>query len=207
MVGRTPEYLGKKIEARRDEAGHAGPADPSDHDPGADRAVLATGLGPQGRRTTPARTASRKSCTSSARRRPTTARASRDWGTPRASTDSSEDNPAAGPVQRVLGHCHRPGDAAGPLHSDHRAAGAGGQPGGQESRRRSPAGTLQHRHVDVRLMSCWAPSSWSGRCCSCRRRCWGPSPSTGSDSVRWLSLAAQSTLECGELSRSSFEPT
>ena len=38
MVGRTPEYLGKKIEAKRGEDGHAGDPDPAAVDPGLHRA-------------------------------------------------------------------------------------------------------------------------------------------------------------------------
>ena len=80
MVGRTPEYLGKKVEAREMKLAMLALLDPSDHDPGADRPVRRHRLGHARRRTTPGRTASRKSSTSSARRRPTTARASRGLG-------------------------------------------------------------------------------------------------------------------------------
>ena len=47
MVGRTPEYLGKKVEAR-DEACHAGAVDPSDTDPGTNGSFRRAGLGQAG---------------------------------------------------------------------------------------------------------------------------------------------------------------
>ena len=66
MVGRTPEYLGKKIEAVRDEDGDARPPGPA-----AGRSRLAPPSASWRRRarpassTTPARTASARSCTPS----------------------------------------------------------------------------------------------------------------------------------------------
>ncbi len=45
MVGRTPEYLGKKIERPGDEAGHDRPARAPDHDSGPERAVRGHRLG------------------------------------------------------------------------------------------------------------------------------------------------------------------
>ena len=167
---------GQEGRGPRDEAGHAGPADPSDHDPGADRPVRRLRLGRQARPTIPGPTASRKSSTSSARRRRTTAPASRGSATPGASTTGGEPS-HAGAVQRLLGHRHGPGHAARPVHPDHRADRAGGRAWRPRSRRRSRSA----RCAPTRSPSascCWARSCWSGRCCSCRRRCWARWPST-----------------------------
>ena len=49
MVGRTPEYLGKKDRRPRGQARGHGPSGPSDDDPHAHRALRGAGLGPQGR--------------------------------------------------------------------------------------------------------------------------------------------------------------
>ena len=87
MVGRTPEYLGKKVEAREMKLAMLALLIHPIMILVPDRPVRRHGLGHQGRRTIPAPTASRRSSTSSARPRPTTARASRAWATPGASTD------------------------------------------------------------------------------------------------------------------------
>ena len=85
MVGRTPEYLGKKVEAREMKLAMLAflihplmvLARPD---------CLPSPTGEQRPPTTPARTASRKCSTNSLRRRPTTARASKASAIPTAST-------------------------------------------------------------------------------------------------------------------------
>ena len=86
MVGRTPEYLGKKVEAREMKlAMLALLIHPSSSLARPERSRRAE-LGQEGSSPTPPRTASRRSSMSSARARPTTARASRAWTTPMGST-------------------------------------------------------------------------------------------------------------------------
>ncbi len=83
MVGRTPEYLGKKVEAKEMKlASLAMLAHPI-------LILIPAGLFVAtdwgfGTRNNPARTAFRKSSTNSLLPRPTTARASKDWATPSA---------------------------------------------------------------------------------------------------------------------------
>ncbi len=122
MVGRTPEYLGKKVEAREMKLAMLALLIHPIMILGSTGLFAATRLGHQGRPTTRGRTAFRKSSTSSAPPRPTTARASRGWATPTGSTTT----PIAGPLQPALGHRHGPGDADQPLHSDHRPDRPGG---------------------------------------------------------------------------------
>ena len=77
MVGRTPEYLGKKIEAREVKLAMIVGLDPSALDHLRDRSLRGDATGARRPRPTPGRTASARSSTSSPRPRPTTGRASR----------------------------------------------------------------------------------------------------------------------------------
>ncbi len=83
----------------------------------------------------------------------------------------------ARPLQPALGHRVRPGDADQPLRPDHRSA----WPSRRAWRRKKPTpitvGTLRTDTI-TSAASCWARSSWSARCCSCRWRRSDPSPST-----------------------------
>ncbi len=97
MVGRTPEYLGKKVEAREMKLAMLALLIHPLLILGADRPVRRARLGQRRRRTTPARTASARSCTSSPRRPPTTAPASRGWATPTASTTRRRTRRAPAP--------------------------------------------------------------------------------------------------------------
>ena len=89
MVGRTPEYLGKKVEAREMKLAMLALLIHPLMILGADRPVRRHRLGHQVARTTPAPTASPRSSTSSPRPPPTTAPASRAWRTPTASTTTT----------------------------------------------------------------------------------------------------------------------
>ena len=89
MVGRTPEYLGKKIESLRDQDGVARAADPAARwcsSARPSRASLPAGTGE--RRQSRARMGSRRSCTRSPRPATTTAARSRAFPPTRRSTTS-----------------------------------------------------------------------------------------------------------------------
>ena len=86
MVGRTPEYLGKKVEAREMKLAMLALLDPPVDDPRAHRPVRRPRLGGESDEQSRPRTASPRSSTSSARLPPTTAPASKGLATPTAST-------------------------------------------------------------------------------------------------------------------------
>ncbi len=86
MVGRTPEYLGKKVEAREMKLAMLALLDPPDHDPGTDRTVCGRRLGLQGDQQSRGARLLGNPLRVQLARRPTTARASKGWETPGAST-------------------------------------------------------------------------------------------------------------------------
>ena len=188
MVGRTPEYLGKKVEAREmklamlallihpililarpgcspPRLGHQG--DQQSRRPRLLGNPLRVQLGVRQQRLG----------------------LRRAWQTPMASTTTKR---SAAPVQPALGHRHRPGDAVRPLHSDHRSARAGGEPGGEEAdavHGRHAA----HRHGRRSASCCSARSCWWEPCCSCRRPCWARWPSISGRCRSAADVSSEST--------------
>ena len=170
MVGRTPEYLGKKVEAREMKLAMLALLIHPIMILGPTGLFAATGWGTKADEQPRRRTASRRSSTSSPRPRRTTAPASRGWATPTASTATI---PTPAPTAAHWDIAMRPGDAHQPLHPDHRADRPGGEPGGEEAdavHARHPA----RRHRAPSASCCSAPSCSSAPCCSCRRPRLGP---------------------------------
>ncbi len=138
MVGRTPEYLGKKVEAR-DEAGHAGAVDSSDPVSRAGRSLRRDRLGPQideqsGRSwllRTPLRV-----CLRLGQQRLRIRRLATDLWIQR-----SRSRVSARSLQRLLGRRYRPCHALGAIHSDYRPTGISRRPGGEA------ADAFHGRHV------------------------------------------------------------
>ncbi len=151
MVGRTPEYLGKKVEAREMKLAMLALLIHPLMILVPDGPVRRDGLGHQGRRTIPARTASREILyefsSASANNGSGFEGLGDTWG-----FNKPDDNPsrrrarAAAHVDIACGL----GDVDQPLRADHRPARPGGEPGGEEA----DAVHGRHaadRHAHVRL--------------------------------------------------------
>ena len=186
MVGRTPEYLGKKVEAREMKLAMLallihpimilGPTGlfaattggmKAANNPGAARLLadpvrVLLGVGEQ-------RLGLRRA---------------------RATPTASTTNPTPAPTAVPLGHRQRPGDAHQPLHPDHRADRHGRQPGGEEVRAvRSRHAARRHRPRSAAC--CSGRSCSSAPCCSCRSPRSARSPSI---SGRSRSAAEQGSI-------------
>ena len=168
---------GQEGRGPRDEAGHAGAADPPADDPGADRAVRrartgARSLDEQPRR----RTGSPRSCTSSRSASANNGSGFEGLGDTYGFNDRQPTRRRRA-VRPALGHRLRPGDAVSAASSRSSPRWRSPAAWRRRSRRRSrPARCAPTRSRSASC--CWARSCWSVRCCSCRRPCSARWPNT-----------------------------
>ena len=192
MVGRTPEYLGKKVEAREMKLAMLAllvhpimilmPAG----------LFAATDWGMKSTNNPGAHGLSEmvyEFSSASANNGSEFGGLNTGWGLERQSQP--------GPVQPALGHCHGPGDALQPLHPGDCSHGPGRQPGPEEADA-VHRGHDADRHVDVRLPAVGHDYSHRRAAVPAGGRAWGRWPSTwdrsrleGETCTFWYTVSAR----------------
>ena len=174
MVGRTPEYLGKKVEAREMKLAMLALLIHPILILGPTGLFAALRLGAEGDEQSRARTGFREILYEFSSASANNGSGFEGLGDTWGFNDDARTLPPDSLCR--LGHRHRPGHALRPLHSDHRSDCPGRQPGGQEADA-VHGGHAAHRHGDLRVRAAGHDLA-RGRCCFCRPPCWDPWPNT-----------------------------